>query len=222
MPEPPVTRDEIENAPLKAKIRAGEEVVKLAVEEHGAENTVVAFTGDRDSTLAVWIVKQACERNDLDKPRLVYIEDSGSEVAREFARGIASEWGFELMEGSVEEQLEKGAEALVNSVRWDDVNEQFYSEQDDHLRVHPLLQFDDEDAWEATWFHMVPDVSGLEIEEYPESPGDLDANAEDLPVLPEYWSGEGKPVWLREPKETEGSEKDEKEIMDKLKQLGYM
>ncbi|EGQ43972.1 MAG: NAD synthase [Candidatus Nanosalina sp. J07AB43] len=70
MPEAPVTREEIENAPIKAKIRAGEEVVKRALEEYDPSKTVIGFTGGKDSTLTAWLVKRVCEEHDLEKPSL--------------------------------------------------------------------------------------------------------------------------------------------------------
>jgi len=66
MPEPPVTREEIENAPTKAKIKAGKDVVKRALEEYDPGKTVIGFTGGKDSTITAWLVKQVCEENDIE------------------------------------------------------------------------------------------------------------------------------------------------------------
>jgi len=41
------------------------------------------------------------------------------------------------------------------------------------MRVHPILQLDERDVWDVSWFHMVPEVTGIEIEEYPEDEDDL-------------------------------------------------
>jgi 3'-phosphoadenosine 5'-phosphosulfate sulfotransferase (PAPS reductase)/FAD synthetase len=72
--EAPVTRSEIENAPMKAKIRAGEMTVKQALEEHEPEKTVIGFTGGKDSTLTAWLVKRVCEENDIEKPRFMFVD----------------------------------------------------------------------------------------------------------------------------------------------------
>ena len=305
MLEAPVTRDEIENAPLKAKIRAGEEVVKQALEEHGSENTVIGFTGGKDSTLTAWLVKRVCEEHGFDKPQFMFI-DHGQHFddLENYVERIAENWGFEVMvaknedlidqaeepgdlvpvaelnernqkEASrIDEEMENvpwlmdteagnhllktvpmnellenhGIDAVINGVRWDEHesrgDEDFYSPRNDpdHLRVHPILQFDEREVWDVSWFHMVPDVTGVDINAYPEAPEDLPEglSQSDVPISPKYWAGfrslgsevstdksDEIPAWLQDVENTKeragrAQNKDEKEIMNKLRKLGYM
>lgn len=304
--EAPVTREEIENAPLKAKVKAGEEVVKRALEEHGSENAVIGFTGGKDSTLTAWLVKRVCEEEGFEKPRFMFVDHGQHfEDIEEYVDWICKKWGFELMVAKNEDLIEKadkpgdkvpveqlnernqeeadrvgdyeevpwlmdteagnhllktvpmnqllenhGIEIVINGVRWDEHesrgDETFYSPRTDpdHIRVHPILQFDERDVWDVTWHHMVPDtVEGFErMEEYPETEEDLPAGltVEDIPISPKYWKGfrslgsevstdksAEKPAWLQDVENTKeragrAQNKDDKEIMDKLRKLGYM
>jgi phosphoadenosine phosphosulfate reductase len=143
---------------------------------------------------------------------------------------------------------EEGIEAVINGVRWDEHesrgDEDFYSPRDEpqHMRIHPILQLDERDVWDVSWFHMVPDITGIDINSYPETEQDLPEGLtkEDVPISPKYWAGfrslgsevstdksEDKPAWLQDVENTKeragrAQNKDDKEIMDKLRKLGYM
>lgn len=303
-PEPPVTREEIENAPTKAKIRAGEEVVKRALEEYGPENTVIGFTGGKDSTLTAWLVKRVCEQEGFEKPDFMFVDHGQHfDELEDYVKELADDWGFDIMVAKNEDLIEKadkpgdkvpveelnernqeeaervgdyeevpwlmdteagnhllktvpmnellenhGVDAVINGVRWDEHesrgDEEFYSPRNEpeHMRVHPLLQFDERDVWDVSWFHMVPDVTGIEIGEYPEDEEDLpeDLTKEDVPISPKYWAGfrslgsevstdksAEEPAWLQDVENTKeragrAQNKDDEEIMSKLRSLGYM
>jgi phosphoadenosine phosphosulfate reductase len=305
MPEAPVTRDEIENAPIKAKIRAGEEVVKRALEEYDPENTVIGFTGGKDSTLTAWLVKRVCEEHEIKKPRFMFVDHGQHfDELEDYVERLADDWGFDVLTARNEDLIEKadepgemvpvaelnetnreeaaridedmdevpwlmdteagnhllktvpmnqllkeeGINAVINGVRWDEHesrgDEDFYSPRDEpeHIRVHPILQLDERDVWDVSWFHMVPDITGVEINCYPETEDDLPEGLtkEDVPISPKYWAGfrslgsevstdksDEIPAWLQDVENTKeragrAQNKDDKEIMDKLRKLGYM
>ena len=304
MPEAPVTRDEIENAPLKAKIRAGEEVVKRALEEHGTENAVIGFTGGKDSTVTAWLVKRVCEEEGWEKPKFMFVDHGQHfDELEDYVKRIAKNWGFEVMVARNDDLIDQadepgdkvhkddlnernqrelervgdheevpwlmdteagnhllktvpmnellenhGIALVINGVRWDEHesrgDEDFYSPRQDpeHLRVHPILQFDERDIWDVSWFHMVPDITGVEIKEYPETEDDLPEGLPlaDIPISPKYWEGfrslgsevstdktDNEPAWLQDVENTteragRAQNKDDKEIMNKLRELGYM
>ena len=107
----PVTRDEIENAPLKAKIKAGEETVKRALEEHDSSKTVIGFTGGKDSTLTAWLVKRVCEKHGISKPKFMFV-DHGQHFddILDYVDRIADQWGFEVEEVRNTDLIEKAEE----------------------------------------------------------------------------------------------------------------
>ncbi|QKQ98774.1 phosphoadenosine phosphosulfate reductase family protein [Candidatus Nanohaloarchaea archaeon] len=305
MPEAPVTRDEIENAPIKAKIKAGEEVVKRALEEYDPSKTVIGFTGGKDSTVTAWLVKRVCEEHGFEKPRFMFVDHGQHfDELEGYVERLADDWGFDVMVARnddlidqadepgdyvpvaelnernqeeakrIDEDLEEvqwlmdtesgnhllktvpmnelleeeGIEAVINGVRWDEHesrgDEDFYSPRDtpEHMRVHPILQLTERDIWDASWFHMVPDITGIDINSYPEDEDDLPEglSKDDVPISPKYWAGfrslgsevstdktEETPAWLQDVENTKeragrAQNKDEKEIMNKLRDLGYM
>lgn len=202
-PEPPVTQEEIENAPLKAKIRAGEEVFKRAVEEYGAENITVVYDGDVRSSVSLWIVSRACERDDLEQPEV-------SIKSGEDAEKVVEQLGFEVTEEEAEYRVR--ASGSFSSGR------EFYNHKEEGLETDPLPQFDAEEVLEAFWLHLVPDVTDFEFDEIPEPE---EVESEEVPLESVYF-GEGS--WETEEKGSEeaGEVSDDEDIKSKLRDLGYM
>lgn len=141
---------------------------------------------------------------------------------------------------------ERKIEAVINGVRWDEQearsDENFFSprESPEHVRVHPILPFNERDIWEFTWNVIVPgEVDGFDGG-LPEGEDDLPGGVskEDLPISPKYWEGfrslgsevsteksEKEPAWLQDlegTEEREGRAQDKEKIMKKLRDLGYM
>lgn len=144
-----------------------------------------------------------------------------------------------------------GIDAVFSGVRWDEqearADETFFSARHDpdvyppHDRVHPILQFDETAVWEAFWEVVVPDT----VEGYPEGyvPAGIDdlpegVTLEDIPVSAKYFSGyrslgsevstdrsDDIPAWkqdLSATTERAGRAQDKEELMQRLRDLGYM
>ncbi|MFB6145786.1 MAG: phosphoadenosine phosphosulfate reductase family protein [Candidatus Nanohaloarchaea archaeon] len=180
--------------------------------------------------------KKEANRVDEDAEEAIWLMDT--EIGNHLLKTVPMN---ELIES-------EGIKAVINGVRWDEHesrgDEEFYSprEDPDHLRVHPILQFTEREVWDATWKEMVPDVLGVDIKELPENPEDLpsEIDFDEIPISPKYWEGfrslgsevsteksDSRPAWLQDldaTKERAGraQNKDDKEIMDKLRSLGYM
>ncbi len=140
----------------------------------------------------------------------------------------------------------RGIQAVINGVRWDEQearsDENFFSPRDqpEHMRVHPILPFNEKDVWEFTWNTIVPS----EVAQYdggmPTGEDDLPdgVTKDDLPISPKYWEGfrslgsevstdsSGQdPAWLQDLEGTEeraGRAQDKEQLMSKLRDLGYM
>ena len=147
--------------------------------------------------------------------------------------------------------IQNGFDGIFSGVRWDEQearsDETFFSPRHDfekyppHDRIHPILQFDERNLWDAIWKYVVPDS----VEKYPV--GHIPANyndfpdgisIEDGPVGPKYFEGfralgtetgsmksENKPAWLQDLEETperQGRAQDKEGIMQRLRDLGYM
>jgi phosphoadenosine phosphosulfate reductase len=143
-------------------------------------------------------------------------------------------------------------DAIISGVRWDEqearADETFFSPRHDpdiyppHDRVQPILQFDERDVWDAFWHVVVPDtVEGYPEEGYvPQSDDDLPEGVTqaDIPVSPKYFAGfrslgsevstekaEDDPAWLQDLEgttERAGRAQDKEDLMERLRDLGYM
>lgn len=143
-------------------------------------------------------------------------------------------------------------DGVLSGVRWDEQaarsDETFFSPRHDpdiyppHDRIQPILPFTERDVWDATWSYMVPDIvesippDGF----YPESVDDLPAGVslDDIPVSPKYFEGfrslgsevstertESVPAWLQDLERTTeraGRAQDKEDLMERLRDLGYM
>jgi phosphoadenosine phosphosulfate reductase len=143
-------------------------------------------------------------------------------------------------------------DGVVSGVRWDEqearADETFVSPRHDpdlyppHDRVQPILQFDERAVWDTFWGYVVPDT----VEDYPDDgyvpqgAQDLPENVErdDIPVSPKYFAGyrslgseisteksDEQPAWLQDIESTTeraGRAQDKEDLMERLRDLGYM
>ncbi len=147
---------------------------------------------------------------------------------------------------------EHDVDGVISGVRWDEqearADETFFSPRHDpdiyppHDRVQPILQFEERAVWDAFWNVVVPDT----VEEYPDE-GYIPQSAEDLPdgverddvpVSPKYFAGfrslgseisteksDTEPAWLQDLETTTeraGRAQDKEDLMQRLRDLGYM
>ena len=143
-------------------------------------------------------------------------------------------------------------DGVISGVRWDEqearADETFFSPRHDpdiyppHDRVQPILQFDESDVWEAFWNFVVPET----VPEFPDEgyvPTGIDdlpegVDKEDVPVSPKYFEGfrslgsqvstekaDQDPAWLQDLEgttERAGRAQDKEDLMERLRDLGYM
>jgi len=145
----------------------------------------------------------------------------------------------------------EGIDGIISGIRWDEqearADETFFSPRHDpdiyppHDRVQPILQFDERAVWDAFWNVVVPE----EVEDYPAGhvPQDFDdlpndLTHEDVPVSPKYFEGfrslgsevstqkaDPTPAWLQNLEDTTeraGRAQDKEDLMERLRDLGYM
>jgi phosphoadenosine phosphosulfate reductase len=143
-------------------------------------------------------------------------------------------------------------DGVISGVRWDEqearADETFFSPRHDpdiyppHDRIQPILQFAERDVWDAFWNYAVPDT----VADYPDDgyvptgaddlPNDL--TQDDIPVSPKYFAGfrslgsevsteksDEIPAWLQDLDNTverAGRAQDKEDLMERLRDLGYM
>src|SRR6056297_180651 len=143
-------------------------------------------------------------------------------------------------------------DGVISGVRWDEqearADETFFSPRHDpdiyppHDRVQPILQFDERAVWDTFWHYVVPDT----VEDYPEDGYVPEADddlpngltQDDIPVSPKYFAGfrslgsevsteksDEEPAWLQDLEDTTeraGRAQDKEDLMERLRDLGYM
>jgi phosphoadenosine phosphosulfate reductase len=143
-------------------------------------------------------------------------------------------------------------DGIISGIRWDEqearADETFFSPRHDpdiyppHDRIQPILQFAEADVWEAFWGYVVPET----VEEFPDEgyvPQGYDdlpegVTHEDIPVSPKYFAGfrslgseisteksAEQPAWLQDldgTTERAGRAQDKEDLMERLRDLGYM
>ncbi|GAD51617.1 LOW QUALITY PROTEIN: sulfate adenylyltransferase subunit 2 [Halarchaeum acidiphilum MH1-52-1] len=147
---------------------------------------------------------------------------------------------------------EYDVDGIFSGIRWDEqearADETFFSPRHDpdiyppHDRIQPILQFDEAAVWDAFWHYVVPEsVDEFPDEGYvPQSYDDLpnDLSHEDIPVSPKYFKAfrslgsevstdkaAEEPAWLQNLEETTeraGRAQDKEDLMERLRDLGYM
>ncbi len=81
--------------PIEEKIKKSKEVIEEALNKY--ERCAVAFTGGKDSTLLLWLVKQVCEEKGFKMPIAMFINEGDVfEEVWEFVYKIRDEWNLDL------------------------------------------------------------------------------------------------------------------------------
>jgi phosphoadenosine phosphosulfate reductase len=142
-------------------------------------------------------------------------------------------------------------DGIISGIRWDEqearADETFFSPRHDpdiyppHDRVQPILQFQESAVWDGFWNYVVPDTvpdypTGYIPEDYDDLPNEL--THEEIPVSPKYFEGfrslgsevstnkaDTTPAWLQDLEETTeraGRAQDKEDLMERLRDLGYM
>ncbi|MFB6106055.1 MAG: phosphoadenosine phosphosulfate reductase family protein [Halobacteriaceae archaeon] len=143
-------------------------------------------------------------------------------------------------------------DGIVSGIRWDEqearADETFFSPRHDpdiyppHDRIQPILQFTEADVWQAFWHYVVPETvpawpdDGYVPQDYDDLPEGV--THEDIPVSPKYFEGfrslgsevstdraDPEPAWLQDLEgttERAGRAQDKEDLMERLRDLGYM
>lgn len=217
---------------LEKKITKSKKIISRALEKFEKDKIVIAWTGGKDSTVVLHLVKEICGGK---IPLKVFFNDSSLEFPEvlEFVKRISDEWSLDLIwMKHAKDDLEKlrrtpnarlareakiraikrgirehKIEAYIVGIRHDEhqarAKEVPFSERRDHTRVHPILHFTEDDIWEYIKRFKVPYVSL-----YDKGYRSLGEAPFTRPV-----DGRGR--------ERSGRGKDKEKIMRRLRTLGY-
>ncbi len=171
---------------LEGKEKESRKLLKDVIEKFGMEKVAVAWSGGKDSTTVLHLVKQ--EFGEIKMP-VVFIDTSVKfKEIYSFRNKIAQDWHLNLIVVKNEEALKTikiaqnkeeccyllktlplseaiatyGWQALITAVRWDEqearANETYIISKENprHTRIHPILHFRELDIWAYIRKYNVP------------------------------------------------------------------
>jgi len=179
-------KNKLYNWTLEEKEKESRKLLKEAIEKFGMEKVAVAWSGGKDSTTVLHLIKQEFKKVIIP---VVFIDTSVKfKEIYSFRDKIAKEWNLNLIIVKNEEALKTikiaqnkeeccyllktiplreaitshGWQALITAVRWDEQearkNETYFSRRETppHTRVHPILHFRELDIWAYIRKYNIP------------------------------------------------------------------
>lgn len=167
---------------LAAKFERASDVVAQALDAY--DTPAVIWTGDRDSTLALYLVREVAAEQTCPLPPVIRTDAVAPDA---FVARWVDRWGLDLVV-SGDDRLatvidDHGFDGVLAPDRGDHpdtaTDESFFAPTRDgtvtYDRIRPLLLFDEAAVRNATWGFVVPDT----VEAFPA--GYVPADADDLP-----------------------------------------
>ena len=105
-------------------VQKSKEVVKEALDKFEPANIAVTWTGGKDSTLQLWIIRQVCVEYNIDLPKVMTIDegDAFSEIT-DFLVTYSNKWNIDLHWMTNFDVLAAAMSHLNNVVQIKDLNE---------------------------------------------------------------------------------------------------
>ena len=90
-------REALHSASLTEKITQAQLFIAWVFEQYSVEETAVAWTGGKDSTLLLWLVKKVCEDKKIPLPTCLFIDEGDVfEEIRSFVDELTQSWGLRV------------------------------------------------------------------------------------------------------------------------------
>ena len=171
---------------LEQKEAESRKIIKEAIEKYGKDKIGVAWSGGKDSTTVLHLIKQEFGKVPI---KVVFIDTSMKfpEIYA-FRDRLAKEWNLDLLIAKNDEALKtikiaenkqeccyqlntiplrqtietNGWQGLITAVRWDEQearkDEVYFSPRENplHTRIHPVLHFREIDIWSYIRKYNVP------------------------------------------------------------------
>ena len=105
-------------------VAKSKEVVREAFQKFDPAGTAITWTGGKDSTLNLWIIRQVCVENNITLPRVMTIDegDAFPEIT-DFLIRISEKWNIDLEWFCNFDVLKSAMSHLGNTVKVKDLNE---------------------------------------------------------------------------------------------------
>lgn len=83
---------------IEEKVEKAKEVIAIALEHYDRDKVVVAWTGGKDSTVLLWLVKQVCDEKGYKIPKCLFIDEGDVfDEIREFVDELTKKWKLDVV-----------------------------------------------------------------------------------------------------------------------------
>ena len=116
---------QIDKETLDKKVENSKKVIRQAFEKYPLDDLAIAWTGGKDSTVLLWIIREVCREDGRDIPKCFCIDegDMFPEI-REFLDEYKAKWGLTLEVIHNHDVSQAAGGELGASVKVADLNEQ--------------------------------------------------------------------------------------------------
>ena len=113
----------------KEAVEKSKEVVRQAFSDYKVEDMAITWTGGKDSTLTLWIIRQVCQEDGIKLPKVMTIDefDVFQEI-HDFMEKYANEWDLELEWCRNDDVIKAAGGKLDAKVQIKDLNERNQAE----------------------------------------------------------------------------------------------
>ena len=119
--------DKVES--IEENIIKSKEVIREAFKDFDIEDMAVTWTGGKDSTLTLWLIREVCREDKIEIPEVMTIDefDVFPEI-HEFMEKYAKEWSLDLEWCRNEDVIKAAGGKLNNTVKVSDLDERNQAE----------------------------------------------------------------------------------------------
>ncbi len=111
----------LQSLSLPEKIGYAQRIIKEALDKY--QRTALAWTGGKDSTLLLWLVRTVCLENNKDLPAIIFINEGDVfEEINKFIQEVSTKWNLKVIELKNEDVL-KQVNKVGDIINVDQLNE---------------------------------------------------------------------------------------------------
>jgi len=113
----------------EAAVEKSKEVVRKVFQEFNLDDLAITWTGGKDSTLGLWIIRQVCLEDGIKIPKVMTIDEFDVfEEVHDFMKKYADEWNLELEWCRNDDVIKAAGGQLNATVKVKDLNERNQAE----------------------------------------------------------------------------------------------
>jgi phosphoadenosine phosphosulfate reductase len=114
---------------IEENIAKSKEVIREAFKDFDIKDMAITWTGGKDSTLTLWLIREVCLEDKIELPKVMTIDefDVFSEI-HEFMEKYAKEWNLDLEWCRNDDVIKAAGGVLNNAVKVSDLEERNQAE----------------------------------------------------------------------------------------------